>query len=295
MAKKTSGSYLIGQVSPFYRAVFHVSSRATGLPGKRAKTYGTMIDDGGKSAGFVMARHKCNMVDNPYCIPNEFIAARLGTALGLPLPPFALTKVSDVGRRLLFSNLDFNPGGMRLPRIDPEICMENQRLVPICVGIVVFDIWIANDDRHDKNLAVDRQGRPTLIRVFDHDHSLFGGPCSNDRGIKRLDDLRDRLGITGSTTTGGTEHIFLDHINTDLYLRDWVERVQSLPSWIIREPCRAMHFRGGLSAKEVKAVIDFLRHRQDELPKLVFGTLCADRKIDVAPNQRKLPFPEMKS
>jgi hypothetical protein len=279
MAKKKSAQ----PISPFYRAVFHVNKTAMG--------YQQMDDDWGRATGFVMARHRCREDHTPYCIPNEYISARLGTALGLPIPPFALTKVSDHGQRLMFSSLDFNPASVRLPPIEPDICMK--RLATVCVGIIVFDIWIANEDRHEENLAVDKLMAPKKIRVFDHDQAIFGG--LKEIGVPRLDKLRDRLGITGSAITGGTPHCLLPFLHSADHLDHWIERVQSIPEWFVVESCKAMQ-RISLTKKEVDAAIAFLLHRQKTMHELAKRKLCEHCKITLPPRETQgtLPFAESK-
>ena len=49
-----------------------------------------------------------------------------------------------------------------------------QRLPDVCTGIVLFDVLIANCDRHDDNLVVDNDIAPREIYVYDHDIALFG-------------------------------------------------------------------------------------------------------------------------
>ncbi|MGH7136016.1 MAG: hypothetical protein ACREHD_09765, partial [Pirellulales bacterium] len=69
----------------------------------------------------------------------------------------------------LFSSLDFNFNREKLPPVVPDICV--QRLLRDCTGVLLFDIWIANEDRHDANLLVDKVGAPGEMMVFDHDQA----------------------------------------------------------------------------------------------------------------------------
>src|SRR3990170_1752400 len=47
-------------------------------------------------------------------------------------------------------------------------------LPQICSGILLFDLLVANSDRHVGNLKVDDPDNPLEIDVFDHDRALFG-------------------------------------------------------------------------------------------------------------------------
>lgn len=280
--KRTTAGTTILPVSPFYRAVFQINSRAAGLP--RGREYKALDEYGRSSTGFVMARHYCKTPDNPYRIPNEFICARLGTAIGLPIPPFALARISDGGRKLLFSSLDFNPSGLRSPPIDAEMCLRH--LEPLCVGVLVFDVWVANTDRNETNLAVDKPGLPRVMRVFDHDHALFGGWASLEKGRSRLLSLANRIGVTESTSTSGTPHVLLEHLKTDNFMQSWVERVRDIPHWMIYDACTAM-YKKGLTALEVNDAIKFLRRRQSMLPSLI-DDLCRERGIPITPRAKNL-------
>ncbi len=259
-------------IAPFYRAVFRIDKTAMG--------YKDANEEWGQATGFVMARHRWKVKHTPYCVPNEYICAKIGSALGLPIPPFAITTAADSNVKVMFTSLDFNPGAVRLPPVDPQTCVE--KLHSLCVGVVVFDIWIANEDRHDENLAVDKLGNPKSMRVFDHDQALFGG-C-NEIGIPRLVKLRDRLGITGSNVTGGNPHCLAPFFQSDLYFETWVDRVQSIPEWIIVEACRAM-MRVALTKQEVDAAIDFLLYRRKIIHELVFRKLCEHCGITATPRE----------
>jgi len=262
-------------IDPFYRAVFPLDTIKT------ADGYEVMDKDWGRAIGFVLARHRCSHQYSPYGVPNEYICARLGTAIGLPIPPFALSKHSDGARRLLFSSLDFNPAGLRLPPILPDVCMEH--LPSVCAGIITFDVWVANEDRHDMNLAVDKTLKPKLMRVYDHDMALFGGCKLN--GIPRLDALTDLLAITDRDVTGGSEHCLLPYLKSSDYLESWVKRVQSVPKWLIVEACTTM-VKQGISKEESKVAIAFLLHRQSEIRKLIFGLLCTHCQIQLLGHQK---------
>ncbi len=164
--------------------------------------------------GYIAARHKWDRsLESPYCIANEAICAELGRYIGLPIPPYAITRTfnNEFSDRDLVSFLDFNWGRRNPSPVEPDYCLQS--LPQICAGIVVFDVLIANPDRHDENLAVDRTDTPKDMRVYDHDVALFGNVAG--KGIQRLNEMQSRLGITGSTMTGGNRHVFLDSITTN--------------------------------------------------------------------------------
>lgn len=185
----------------------------------------------GKGFGECRALHKECWEGSPQSIWNDFIASEIGYSLRLPIPACALTEWNN---RRFFSSLDFNWGGNELPPIEPDFAWEY--LPDLCTGVLLFDILIANNDRHDKNLCTDKGAAPTLMRVFDHDQALLGGNGA-PRGIERLNVLRNRLGIGGSRVTGGSGHCLLPVIDSQNHFPKWVKRIYSIPPWFIQDLC----------------------------------------------------------
>lgn len=102
----------------------------------------------------------------PHIVANEYICARLATAVGLPVPPGFLVKK---GAEPWFVSLDFNLGGAALPPILPNVLLA--RNPSLCAGIVLFDTWILNPDRHTSNLAHDTT--TDAVNIFDHSRALM--------------------------------------------------------------------------------------------------------------------------
>ena len=111
---------------------------------------------------------KVNTDDAVYAVANEFICGRLGTIIGLPIPPGAIVRTLDDGFgyvSLRFGDLDERP-----PPVNPN---DLARDYPeVAAGVIVFDVWTRHQDRHDENLAYSSQGISPM--VFDHDRALFG-------------------------------------------------------------------------------------------------------------------------
>lgn len=133
---------------------------------------------------------KENVSAAPYCIPNELICGELGRFLRLPVPPFGIVSQTSGGVR--FASLDFNLAGNALPPVDIANCL---RILPsLSAGLLLFDIWVANCDRHAANFSVDFLATPPQMNIFDHSHALFG--YATGQGQSRLLVLMDRLGIS---------------------------------------------------------------------------------------------------
>lgn len=139
-------------------------------------------------------------------------------------------------------------------------------LPDLCAGLLMFDLWVANCDRHGGNFSVDFLAKPLQMNIFDHSHALFGYAAG--LGEVRRNGLIDRLGISWTTNSpidsGKHRHCLLDVINTDTHFYKWVDRVQAVPDYFIEEVCQdAQPY--GLTAADVSAAISFLKQRRDRL------------------------------
>jgi hypothetical protein len=210
----------------------------------------------GRVLGSADAWHRRNYESSPYCIPNELICAKIGTFLGLPIPSHAITWFDN---EPFFSSLNFNPGDAKPPHIEPSICAE--KFPWDCTGILFFDILVANNDRHDENLAVDNVANPRQLIVYDHDQALFGSI-----GPARLENMRDRLGVTGSPQTGGNACCLLGAMGTVKYFNEWWGRVFDIPVWFIEDACKAA-IDLGINRSEATQARDFLAYRKGPLAR----------------------------
>lgn len=159
---------------------------------------------------------KTSSSEIPYLVANELICAKLAQALMLPVPPGFLVSHND---EKWFVSLNFNLAGEDLPPIlSSKVAREHPELT---TGIIVFDIWIANRDRHRGNVAFDSEtGR---LQIFDHGSALFVGGNDGRENIEHTPGL------------GIPNHCLLQHLQEDTYVAKWVRRIQQLPEWLITE------------------------------------------------------------
>ena len=121
------------------------------LPGvDYAATWGEPVGDSttGARVAELWAYVKEHREDAPFLVANEYAAHRIGTQLGLPVPPGGL--VGD-GRSLGFASLSFRSMGASSPPVIPEQLVANDER--LAAGVVVLDVIIMNTDRHHGNLA----------------------------------------------------------------------------------------------------------------------------------------------
>lgn len=263
----------------FYRAFFKPNSLDV------FEGFETGLDLRGCGLGYTQAWHKGASDISPFAVYNEFIAAEIGHFLRLPIPPFAVTYTSaDETEQPLFSSLDFNFSRASLPPVIPEICCD--KLAALSAGVVAFDILIANGDRHDANLVTDKPLDPKRMHLWDHEQSLLGG--FDLVGIDRLNQLQNRLGITGGKNTGGTAHALLPHLSTCQHLFHWAGRIAEIPLFFVEEICaEAAHY--GLDKQLADALALFLRDRTARISQLINANRPAFPKIADWPAQAELP------
>ena len=233
----------------------------------RIETLGRQLGIGvaGSRYVFLSAVAKDNQVA-PYCIPNELICGELGRFLRLPVPPVGIVSQANGGP--LFASLDFNLAGNSLPPVNVANCV--QVLPSLSAGLLLFDIWVANCDRHAENFSVNFLASPPQMNIFDHSHALFG--YATGQGEARLTALLDRLGISWTTNnpvdSGQHRHCLLDAVNVDDHFEFWLDRIQATPDFFIEEVCRdAQPY--GLTLQEVDAGICFLKSRRDNLKTII--------------------------
>jgi len=238
----------------FYRAYFRPDSLSA------FEAFDKALPDDGPGLGYAQVWHKGNV--DSYAVANEYVAGRLGQMIGLPIPPFAITYYD---KKPLFSSLDFNFERAKLPPIDPQSCVD--KLPSLSAGVLVFDIWIANEDRWENNLLADRVTEPRLLVVFDHHQSLLFG--YREEGILRLKNEREKLGICKRPISGGTRpHCLQTVIASSQHLFPWITRISKVPNYFIKDTCD--HVRElGVSKEESQELREFLVYRRDTLEGII--------------------------
>jgi hypothetical protein len=220
----------------------------------------------GVTEGVTVSIHavaKKNGPKAPYCVANEVVCAEIARFLGLPVPPAGVVH-SPRGNDLFFASLDFNLTGNALPPLNATKCV--QALPDLSTGVLLFDIFIANSDRHGRNLSVDFSTRPPSMNIFDHGHALFGSLES--QGAARLQKLRDRLGISAGSRTQGNRHCLIDQVNTDAHFGGWLDRIRLIPDYVIEDLCKELPGLGCTKA-ESDAACDFLKYRRGKMSQIV--------------------------
>lgn len=226
----------------------------------RVVTFGNALNIGTAGSHYVeiAARAKCNSGNSPYCVPNEYICAKLGQFLGLPIAPGTVITVPANDPKFWYAALDFSQEGESLPPVSPEDCVR--QLPELCAAIVLFDIFIANGDRHEGNLFLDESSEPPEMRLFDHEVALLGATPGQAEG-RLTGSVRNHLGIL--------DHCLKRLLSTEaLWQSEWMQRIYHLPTYLIEQACReAAPY--GMTLEETNAAIAFLGERRHNLYYLV--------------------------
>ena len=80
--------------------------------------------------------------------------------------------------------------------------------------------------------------------------------------------MRDRLGVSQGSITGGNRHVLLDVIPGDDDFDVWHTRIRAVQDFFIDDVCDGA-VELGLTAPEASAAKAFLKHRRDSLRTIV--------------------------
>lgn len=158
----------------------------------------------------------------PYYVAAEYICSELAHQLRLPVPPSFVAELPGEPAPV-FCSLAFNLAGTPAPNVDPALATSEEP--DLCSGVIVFDAWIVNTDRHAGNVSFQATRSPHRLNIFDHSHALFFYADWSTF-------FSDELGITGNR---GNRHCFLDLLPTGQHVAKWVERIKRIPEYVITE------------------------------------------------------------
>ena len=202
---------------------------------------------------------KENTANAPYCIPNEFICGEIGRILGLPVPPVSLISSTATGTTM-FASLNFNFEAHLPPLVDPRDCVAI--LPELSSGLIVFDAYIGNQDRHRGNLSIDNRTSPPHMDIFDHSHALLGFQAG--QGRERVLSLYGTLGILATGFQPGNRHCLIDFLGTSEHIQGWLNKIKQIPDFFIDDICEKVR-NIGTTDDEIAVVKTYLKDRRTEL------------------------------
>lgn len=237
-----------------------MSSRCASIGSVDAVVYsvdfwGEAVGEGATEAHYctVGAIGKRNTADAPFIIANEYICGRIALMLPLPVPPGAIMRTDDGG--IAYLALRFGQKDEKSPPVIWDDLFADEE--KIAAGVAAFDCWIANTDRHAKNIAYVRDTMPVV--AFDHSHALLGP----NEGPARLHDPAKDFGASE----------LAQKVKTDNYLDEWASRIGGISSAAIEDVCKAASDQDALSEDQAQAVASFLTARQGRIMDLLKSSI----------------------
>jgi hypothetical protein len=201
---------------------------------------------------------KADQYDHINRVGAEAICSRLGMILGLPVPPGVV--VQDPDGRFTWVSLQFGDlSALPAPIVPPALV---QHRPADAAGVIVFDHWVGNDDRHDGNLAFSQGNLP--LAVFDHDQALGGGFRSE---IPLLPGKADQALLDPAN------HCLMPHAPPAHFFEPWLDLVRSTPASLIEAQCADLVRAGYWTDDEAAAVSAFLTLRREHLSEILRSQL----------------------
>lgn len=187
---------------------------------------------------------KTNEPVAPYTVANEYICGRLGVVIGLPVPPGSIARLND--GTLAYVMMRFGHRGDRLPSADPAEVVQYR--AALAAGVVAFDSWVVNTDRHAGNLAFAPE---VGLSVFDHGHALLG---TTDAGaVVHTQTWLDKPVVGGC---------LVPELRDARHLQQWAHRVSVVPDDLVGEVCDTAYRVGVVTRDEAKAATTMLNARK---------------------------------
>ncbi|MFI8301931.1 hypothetical protein ACIF80_00510 [Streptomyces sp. NPDC085927] len=204
-----------------------------------------------------------NTAERPYAVVNDYIASKLGAAAGVPVPPGNLLGLHGGGYGYVAMAFG-ERGDTAPPVIPPTFCVE--RPWEAC-GIIAFDQWVANTDRHNRNLAYVAD---VGVAAFDHDLAL----------INHYHPSADaKAALAGSLDLECKGHCLPPHVVDMSHFPEWFERIASVTRREIMQIVDTCHSARLVDASLRDALIDFIEHRQTRIRSYVDRTYAEYAKV----------------
>lgn len=197
-----------------------------------------------------------------YCVANEFICSELARLLRLPVPPATIAFLNEGKKQPVFFALDVNNSKSKFPRVHPDIVAS--KMPDLAAGIVLFDIWVANSDRHDENLAADVVADPKELVVYDHGQALFGG--IRGTSIDRFVELHGKLGLVDEPLG---QNCLIGHLSSYNRLAAWFDKFKRIDDWLIGDILDIGCSMTSIPVDERNRAESFLRDRRRHIDQLV--------------------------
>ena len=183
----------------------------------------------------------------------EYICAWLARLLGLRCAPVQLTVwEGQIGCMSLWID---DPNVTPAPAIPTDLVMTHP---DVAAGVLMFDQWIGNHDRHARNLVLSESGEPVLI---DHSQAFFG--AFRDTQIQGIFREWQSKGIND-------RHCLLRHVNGSASMfHPWFARLDHVTPAIYGLELELLVRDGYLTATQAGSLLDLLSYRRTRIQQLM--------------------------
>lgn len=193
---------------------------------------------------------KSNSAGLPNVVINELICNQLAKVLLLDTPNgFIIEKDGNP----YYVSMNFNLAGEDLPPADDLAIVTDHPTVSM--GIVLFDAWILNGDRHNQNISYDKT--TGNLQIYDHSHALFGSGADIEA---YLNGVRNNPLVQGNC--------LIRHIRNLNGLNEWYQKIKSIPDFYIKEVIEST-ISLGLKPEISNFCIDFIMDRRTRLLEIL--------------------------
>ncbi|MDN3017336.1 hypothetical protein PH210_14145 [Paenibacillus sp. BSR1-1] len=205
---------------------------------------------------------------------NEFVVARLGQLLSLPVVPFEIVQMSQEQIKSIpkkYSS-DYKPGSqfaslfidncIGLSSNPPHPTKDEINDHEVLAGIFVFDHWVHNRDRTKRNILLEQlQGGKYNIHMIDHGKCFSGGYKWNAATLQKQKGFKKDSIV----------HIWAVGMLEDLKIvTSYIEQILALPEESIKEVIREIPEDWDVSLQDRKALITYLIEQKKTIADSVY-------------------------
>ncbi|AHV96405.1 HipA family kinase [Paenibacillus sabinae] len=196
-------------------------------------------------------------------LANELIAYRLGKRLGLPIAPYRIIQITkdlvnmfpalksmDIPTGLHLGSLYFEQGTTLLGEVNLALCQNLHQ----AAGMMVFDHWINNWDRHvaESNLLYLPDQRKILM--IDHSDAFFGPYWD----IEEFMDDSDRMDVFW----GPLYERFVPYIDSPNPFGRYIRLVEKIGEEAVVQAVKGLPKQWSISSEDASSLVDFLMGRR---------------------------------
>lgn len=203
-------------------------------------------------------------------LANELIAYRLGKCLGLPITPYRIIQITrdlvemfpvlkslGIPTGLHLGSLYFEQGTTLSEEVNLILCKNLYH----AAGMIVFDHWINNWDRHNAGSNLLYLPDQRKIQMIDHSDAFFGP----DWNTEEFTDDMNKMDVFW----GPIYEMFVPFIDSPDPFGHYLSLIEKISEKAIIQAVKGLPKQWDISREDVTALIDFLLCRR----KLVRNTL----------------------